>query len=240
MRENSVVVLFKGGRLPGWHGLTPEQRRGYERRHVDLMLSVARQHRMVRLEGYRLIATQEHWTRFWVIEFPSLAGAEAWMDAEIEPPYGRYGYHEYYLGRPWVPEYLAGLATGPPRPQRRAGVDPHDIPALDVDRGSVVVLRFARQVQEDGPTGRSHGDMAYATLLASLARDHGLARLEGFRLIGPQPAWHWVCLAEFPTFAGAEAWIEAELLPERASDVIGAAHLSRKWAPDYFALWAPG
>ena len=52
------------------------------------MLSVARDHRMKRMEGFRLIAPQERWERFWVIEFPTLEGAEAWIEAEMAPPYG--------------------------------------------------------------------------------------------------------------------------------------------------------
>ncbi len=38
---DSVVILFKGGRLPAWHQLEEAQRTDYERQHVDLMLSVS-------------------------------------------------------------------------------------------------------------------------------------------------------------------------------------------------------
>ena len=42
---DSVVILFRGGRLPQWHQLDDEQRLDYERQHVDLMLSVSEQPR---------------------------------------------------------------------------------------------------------------------------------------------------------------------------------------------------
>ena len=86
--SDSVVVLFKGGRLPAWHDLSPETRDAYEQEHIDLMLSVAREHGLRRIEGFRLITAQGPWVRYWVIEFPTMAGAEAWIEAEIRPPYG--------------------------------------------------------------------------------------------------------------------------------------------------------
>ena len=83
MGHESVVVLFKGGRVPSWYALTAEQHDEYQRLHVDLMLSVAREHGMTRLEGYRLLGTQQFWRLFWAIEFPTVEGAEAWIAAEI-------------------------------------------------------------------------------------------------------------------------------------------------------------
>ena len=114
--KNSVVVLFKGGRLPSWGRLTREEQVVYSQQHVDLMLSVAREHRMMRLEGFKLMAPEAGWVRFWVIEFPTLAGAEAWIDAEMAPPYGHYGYYEYYLARRWQEEYLSDWVTRPSAP----------------------------------------------------------------------------------------------------------------------------
>ena len=35
--KDSVIILYKGGRLPTWHGLTPEARDAYQQEHVDLM-----------------------------------------------------------------------------------------------------------------------------------------------------------------------------------------------------------
>ena len=47
-------------------------------------------------------------------------------------------------------------------------------------------------------------------------------------------------VAEFPAFAGAEAWIEAEMGPDRQGGVASSVYLARRWAPDYFDLWPPG
>lgn len=80
--RDSVVVLFKGGRLPEWDDLSADVQRAYSQQHVDLMLSVAREHGMMGLEGFRLMGPVQPWARFWVIEFPTLEGAEAWIDAE--------------------------------------------------------------------------------------------------------------------------------------------------------------
>ena len=239
MSNDTVVVLFKGGRLPSWHGLTSAQRDDYERTHVDLMLSVALEHKMMRLEGYRLIGSQEHWGRFWVIEFPTLSGAEAWIDAEIEPPFGAHGQFEYHLARRWVPRHLAGLATGPPRRRRQPGVDPHEIPGLDVDRSKVVVLHFGRHLAPDDVAARTTADESHARVLARLAEEYGLARLEGFRLMTPQPGWQWVYVGELPSFDGAEAWAEAETGTDRQAGIAATVFLSRRWAPDYFDLWSP-
>ena len=87
-----VVILFKGGRLPSWHQLSDQERREFEQTHVDLMLAVARDHAMSRLEGFRLIGPHGDWQRFWLIEFPTTEGAEAWIQAEMAPPYGLYGH----------------------------------------------------------------------------------------------------------------------------------------------------
>jgi hypothetical protein len=75
--SDSVFVLFKAGRLASWHKLTQAERDATEQDHIDLVLSVAAEHGMRRLEGFRLIGRQHEWERFWVIEFPTLAGAEA-------------------------------------------------------------------------------------------------------------------------------------------------------------------
>ena len=107
--SDSVVVLFKGGRLPAWHDLSPETRDAYEQEHIDLMLSVAREHGLRRIEGFRLITAQGPWVRYWVIEFPTMAGAEAWIEAEIRPPYGPFGYYEYELARPHQVELLRSV-----------------------------------------------------------------------------------------------------------------------------------
>ena len=47
-------------------------------------------------------------------------------------------------------------------------------------------------------------------------------------------------VAEFPAFDGAEAWIEAEMGPDRQGVVGSSVYLARRWAPDYFDLWPAG
>ena len=136
--RDSVIILYKGGRLPTWHDLTPEERDAYQQEHVDLMLSVAREHGLMRLEGFKLMTPQGSWERFWVIEFSTLAGAEAWIDAEMAPPYGRYGYYEYYTARHWGRDHFSQWVARSPEPVVPDGRDPHQVPALDVDRNSVV------------------------------------------------------------------------------------------------------
>ena len=95
--DEAITILFKGGRLPTWQRLSQEQQIDYSGQHVELMLSVAAEHGLRKLEGFKLIAAKEPWQRFWVIEFPTLAGAEEWIKAEMAPPYGTYGYYEYHL-----------------------------------------------------------------------------------------------------------------------------------------------
>ena len=115
VRDGAVTVLFKGGRLASWHRLSPARRQAYEQEHVDLMLAIAKKHGMRRMEGFRLMA----------------------------PPYGQYGYYEYYLARGGLPEYCADWAKGVlPATPLPGGA--HQVPRLDVDRGSVVAVLFER------------------------------------------------------------------------------------------------
>ena len=55
--------------------------------------------------------------------------------------------------------------------------------------------------------------------------------------MAPQADWHEVGLVELPSFAGAEAWMEAETSLPYSSLVHLNMHLARKWAPGYFAQW---
>lgn len=237
--RDSIIVLCKGGRLPSWDSLTSEKQGAYSQEHVDLMLSIAREYGLMRLEGFKLMTPQQVWVRFWIIEFPTLVGAEAWIDAEMAPPYGRYGYYEYYVARHWRPDKFASWATRPPAPvDVLSGTDPHHIPALDVDRSSVVVLLFGRWRSEASEvTSEARGDTEHIELMQSVAREHGLMRLEGFKLIGPQDGWHRAWVIEFPTLAGAEAWIDAEVRPPHGRYATKSFYLSHKWAPGYFASW---
>jgi hypothetical protein len=239
VNKDSIAVLYKGGRLSSWHSLTSEQQQAYSQEHVDLMLSVAREHGLMRLEGFKLMAPQQAWERFWVIEFPTLAGAEAWIEAEMAPPYGSYGYYEYYLSRHWQRDRFSSWVTCLSDPVVvPADADPHRIQTLNVDDSSVIVLLFGcwrSGASEVPPLER--GDDEHIALMQSVAREHGLMRLEAFRLIGPQYDWHRAWVIEFPTLAGAEAWIDAEVQPPHGRYSTKTYYLARKWAPEYFASW---
>ena len=238
--RDSVVVLFKGGRLPAWHRLTAEEQRAFEREHVDLMLAVARRHGLMGVEGFRLMGPQQPWERFWVIEFPSMEGAEAWIDAEMAPPYGTYGNYEYHLARRWGADHFVKWVVRPRAESRPPeGADPRRVPALAVDRSSVAVLLFGHgQPEYDATPAEQRGDAEHIELMQSVAREHGLLRLEAFKLIAPQPDWHRAWIIEFPTLAGAEAWIEAEVRPPYGAYRRKTMLLARRWAPDYFATWS--
>jgi len=237
---DAVFVLFKGGRLPSWYLLWDEERRAAEQNHIDLMLSVAKRHGMRRLEGFRLIGRQHDWERFWVIEFPTLDGAEAWIEAEIAPPYGLYGYYEYELARSWSVEHLATCPTFP-RPAAavaRSG-DPHHRPALGADPSSVVVLLFGRGRPGYEAAGEARGDEEHVGWMQQVARDHRLIRIEAFQAIARPAEWHRAWIIEFPDLAGAEAWIDTETLPPHIAYSSKAFFLARRWSPDYFASWVP-
>ena len=239
--KDSVVVLLKGGRLPTWDRLSPDTQRTYSQEHVDLMLSVARDHGMLRLEGFKLMSPRERWQRFWVIEFPSLEGAEAWIDAEMAPPYGRFGYYEYYLDRRFPTDHLAGWVINPPPSEATPSeVDPHIIPTLNAVRSSVIVLLFGRLLPgADAKSPQDRGDDVHVELMQSVAHEHGLMRIEAFQLIAPQPDWHRAWVMEFPELAGAEAWMDNEVLPLHGGYTNKSMALARKWAPSYFAAWVP-
>ena len=236
--DSRVVILYKGGRLPSWHALTPEQREAYEKVHVDLMLSEAHRHGLRRLEGFRLLTPQQDWERFWTIEFPSMDGARAWIDAETAPPYGRYGYYEYHLSIPWRTNYFSSWVADPPPASPPSDADPHQIPVLSADKESVVLLSFGRWRPESGElTPEERGDAERLAMLDSVAGKYGLRRYEAFKLLGAQDDWQLVWILEFPEFDGAEAWIDAEVAPPHGHHSFRSFHLARKWAPDYFATW---
>ena len=238
-RDDSVAVLFKGGRLPAWNRLSPQEQQAYSQEHVDLMLSVSRQFRLMHLEGFRLLGPQNNWQRFWVIEFPSLAGAEAWVQAEMAPPYGRYGHYEYHLARRVGRDDFTDGVAHPPAPVSPAtGDDPHRIPPLQTDRGSMVVLTFRRWLPGAAElSAKERGEAEHTRRLQAVAQRHGLIRLERFQLMAPQSDWHEVRVVELPSFAGAEAWMEEETSLPYSSFTLLTMHLARKWAPAYFAQW---
>jgi hypothetical protein len=233
----SVFVLFKGGRLPSWYQLTDAERAAAEQHHIDLMLGVAREHRMKRIEGFRLIGRQYDWERFWVIEFPTLAGAEAWIEAEIQPPYGLYGYYDYELARSWSVAHLATWPTYPRPVEAPRADDPHRRPELGADRSSVVVLLFGRGRPGYEAAGEARGDDEHVGWMQQVARDHHMLRIEAFQTIARPADWHRAWVIEFPDLAGAEAWINTETLPPHIAYSQKAFFLARRWSPQYFASW---
>ena len=215
LSTDRVVVLVKAGRLQSWDHVSPEKQRDYTREHVDLVMEVGHRHGITRLEAFRLMGYQQPWHRFWVIEFPTLEGAEEWIQAEMAPPYGSHGYWEYYLARPWGRDYFSTWVTRERNPMPPLeDQEPGSIPGLQVDRESVVVLMFGRGLPgSDLMSVEERGDREHVELMKQVAREYGLMRLEGFKLIAPQDSWHRAWVIEFPTMAGAEAWMEAEVQP---------------------------
>ncbi len=237
--EETVVILFRGGRLPEWHQLNEARRTDYERRHVDLMLSVADRHGLIGIRGYRLLGPRGSWERFWTIEIPDLAGAEAWMSAEAEPPYGSYGYYDYTLAHRWGPECLNWLPrkAEPPVP---SGTDPHNIPALSADPSSIVLLAFGGRHRGAGQDDAGEHDEERWRRMRKVSRDHGLIHGEVYRLLGASDRGDYAWILEFPGLAGIEAWIDAETAPPLAAVQRHDFLVARRWAPEYFTAWAAG
>ena len=238
--RDSIYVLARTGRLPSWSLLPKAERDAIEREHVDLMLEVGDRYGMRCLEGFRLITQQQPWVRFWVIEFPTLEGAEAWIEAEMAPRYGLYGHYEYRLSRAHAPDHFADWVAKPAPPVAPWPGDPRTdpVPPLDVDRNSIVVLLFGRT--QPGAEGVAHDvrdDEGHIWLMKDVARRHGLMRIEAFALIDPAPDYHRAWVIEWPDLAGAEAWIENEVLPPHGIYARKAFHLARRWAPEYCAAW---
>jgi hypothetical protein len=238
--QGSIVVLARTGRLAGWDLLSAAERDAASNEHVELMLAVARAHQLMTLDGYRLIGPQQRFERLWVIEFPELAGAEAWIEAEMRPPYGRYGFYEYDLARRFATGFSASLVASPPPAMAPRVADPAAVPPLSADHSSVAGLMFARLDAEAGSLdAATRGDDEHLRQLRAAADAHQLLRMEGFQLLGPRNDWHRAWIVLFPQLAGVEAWIDAELTPPLNSHGSKSFLLARRWQPDYFSSWVP-
>ncbi len=237
--NENVVILFRGGRLPEWHQLDEARKIDFERRHVDLMLSVADRHGLIGIHGFRLLGPLGSWERFWTIEFPDLAGAEAWMSAEAEPPYGSYGFYDYTLARRWQPEWLNWLPRKA-EPPVDPGRDPHTIPPLAADPSSIALLAFGGPHRGADADDSGEQDEERWRRMRKVSRDHGLMHGEVFRLLGASDHGDYAWILEFPGLAGVDAWIDAETAPPLAACQRHDFHVARRWAPDYFVTWAAG
>lgn len=232
----SIFILYKGGRLPNWHKLSTKEQDSYQQKHVNLMLSIAKKYRLQRLEGFRLMAPQDTWERFWIIEFPSLVGAEAWIKAEMAPPYGSYGYYEYNLGRTWIPEFYPNWESTDSPSVPVDSLDPKRIPVLKVNKATVVVILFERD-KKNGGVRKQCIEENYLRSMYPVSQVKELIRLECFNLIAPQATWSRVWLAEFRTIARAEKWIDAQAVSHQSYSSDRIFQLTRRWAPTYFTSW---
>ncbi len=236
--RDSVVVLYKGGRLPSWRQLSIIEQNAASQEHVDLMLKVARDHGLQRLEGFKLVGPRRDYQWFWLIEFQTIEGAEAWIEAEMAPPYGLYGYYEYFLSRRCGADFFDSWVRDRMPPTVPLDADPHQIPELWTDRSSAILLMFERWrpgAEAIEPVAR--GDAEHEARMRQVASEQRLLRLEVFQLIDRQWPWHRVYVMEFPSFEAVEVFIDAEVQPPHGLYTEVYFYLARKWSPEYMASW---
>ena len=94
---SSIVVLAFGGWRRGSDQVDP-QTRGDEDRQQRLQ-EVAEDHDLIHGEVFQLLGTNTEGEFIWILEFPQLAGAEAYIEAEKAPPAGSYHKRNYHLAR---------------------------------------------------------------------------------------------------------------------------------------------
>ena len=234
---NDVVLLARTGRLDSWHKLTNAERQTATDHHVDLMVRMATDTSMRRLDGYRLMTPLDRFERFWVMAFPDLIGAESWIAAEMQPPYGLYGYYEYDLARP-IDMSGASLIVGDPLPREVSYADPRQIPSLAADADHIAVVCFGRSSAALGWQIPEPTAPAFDTNGPSGGGAYRL--LEGYRLIAPRADWQYTWLCVTRTMSAAEAWINAQTEADRRTEYVQRFLLARRWQPDYFASWVAG
>ena len=111
-----------------------------------------------------------------------------------------------------------------------------DRPTLSTDR--VIVLVKAGRLQSwdhVSPEKQRDYTREHVDLVMEVGHRHGITRLEAFRLMGYQQPWHRFWVIEFPTFEGAEEWIQAEMAPPYGSNGYWEYYLARPWGRDYFS-----
>ena len=136
------------------------------------MLDVAREHGLVKLQGFRLVTAQGPWQHYWVMEFPTLDGAEAWIEAEMRPPRGPTASTSTSS-----PLALArGADSWPSRP-RPAVVpltdDPHHVPDSVFDRSIVIILFGRWRPEAETVTADVRGDDEHVELMLDVANPTG-------------------------------------------------------------------
>ena len=138
VNKDKVVILVKAGRLQSWDFIDLKKQESYIKEHVELIKETGYKYGIQRLESFKLINYQQPWHRLWVIEFPTFEGAEAWIESEMAPPYGSHGYWEYYLARPWGPDYFSKWPTKAYNPINRPIIDTDEntIPALEINENN--------------------------------------------------------------------------------------------------------
>ena len=236
-KKNSVVVFLKGGRIPSWYDLSPEEQDSYSVEHINLMRSIIDKHKIIKLEGYKLFSPIDDWKFFWAIEFPTFEGAESWINAEMEPPYGRYGSLNYYLARRI--EHM-GVHSAIKESEQHPVINENDLDHtnLEEDKNSVVVITFEMSVPGSDLVNLDEGQrQKYIKNIYSVSKQHELIRLEAYQLITPQSNWRTTVITEFPTINGAKAWIDLQEDPSYIRFKTRTNYLSHKWAPRYFAKW---
>ena len=237
--NNSVVVLFKGGRLPTWHRVSRSDQKEYEKIHVELMLEVVQKYDLIGIQGYKLLGPQKSWEKFWVIEFPTLDGATEWIKAEMAPPYGSYGNYEYHLAYRSIQHNHSQLVTHPRKIIKTENtIDPNNLPNIREDKNSVLVLMFSRLLPEHSLTSaEDRGDSEYLDRCSRSAKTHRLMSFEEFHLMSPQTDWHKVSITELPTLDAAESWIDSQTAPPYGSYFRKTILLARRWGPEFFSTW---
>ena len=123
------------------------------------------------------------------IEFPTFEGAEAWINAEMEPPYGKYGSLNYYLARRIEHMEVHSVIK---ESEQHSVINENDLDHtnLEEDKNSVVVITFEISVPGSDLVNLDEGQrQKYIKNIYSVSKQHELIRLEAYQLITPQSNW---------------------------------------------------
>ena len=76
------------------------------------MRKASRDHGLIHGEVFRRMGATVDGEFAWILEFPELAGVEAWIDGETAAPLAACQRHDFHVARRWAPEYFATWASG--------------------------------------------------------------------------------------------------------------------------------